>query len=92
MAGAYGLRLADVIANPPFFWGVLVVFVLASEGAALMARRAADPGTGEMVDEDGELVIDLDDLDWVGVTVPWTDAHRARVDQVLALDEVGDRA
>ncbi|HEU5151748.1 MAG TPA: ABC transporter permease [Iamia sp.] len=83
MVVAYGLRLAEVIANWPFALAVVVAFVVASEGARWRARRAAA--------DDGPAV-DLDDLEWVGVTVPWTEAHRARVDEVLALDEGGGRA
>jgi branched-chain amino acid transport system permease protein len=84
MVVAYALRLADVFANWPFVLLVLAAFVLASEGARWRAGRAAAAATDEPV-------VDLDDLDWVGVTVPWTRAHRDRMDEVLALDEVGPR-
>ncbi len=84
MVAAYVLRLADVIASWPFVLLGLAAFVVASEGARWRARSAAE------VDAD-EPVVDLDDLDWVGVTVPWTEAHRDRMDEVLALDEVGPR-
>ncbi len=83
MVGAYALRLADVIANWPFALAVLAAFVVASEGAAWKARRAAPEH--EQATARGE---DADDLDWVGVTVPWSTAHLARMDEALALDEV----
>ncbi|HEX7132219.1 MAG TPA: ABC transporter permease, partial [Iamia sp.] len=79
MALAYALRLADVIANWPFVLLVLGAFVVASEGAKWRARSAEPPPPR------GE---EADDLDWVGVTVPWSAAHLARIDEALALDEL----
>jgi branched-chain amino acid transport system permease protein len=89
MAVAYALRLADVIANWPFVLALLAVYVVASEGARRRAGAAAVVAAEEAGDEEP---VDLDDLDWVGVTVPWTAAHLARVDEALALDEVREHA
>lgn len=78
MAVAYALRLADVIANWPFVLLVAAAFVLAGVAAGVRARPAASASAEPTVD----------DLEWVGVTVPWTDRHRSRVEAVLALDEL----
>ena len=32
------------------------------------------------------LFISVDDLNWIGITEPWTPAHIARMEQVLDLD------
>ena len=78
MAGAYALRLADVIGNWTFVGLLAAAFVVAGAAAARRARPA----------EAAEVVVDLDALEWVGVTVPWTPQHLSRVDDALSLDEV----
>ena len=79
MAGAYALRLADVIANWPFVLLLVASFLVAGVAAGVRARPDADDAPAEP---------SVDDLEWVGVTVPWTPRHLSRVEAVLALDEV----
>ncbi|HMJ78296.1 MAG TPA: ABC transporter permease [Iamia sp.] len=79
MVVAYVLRLADVIANWPFVLLVAAAYLVASEYArrqSVAALPALAPGE------------DPDDLEWVGVTVPWSATHLARMDEALALDEL----
>ncbi len=80
MAGAYALRLADVIANWPFVLLVAAAFVLASIAAT--RRAEAEAGRRELE------AASPDDLEWVGVTVPFTADHHARINEVLALDDL----
>lgn len=80
MAVAYGLRLADVLTN----WGFVLALVAIYIGANVAAWARARPRT------DGAAVApaSVNDLDWVGVTAPWTAGHLARMDEALALDDL----
>ncbi len=81
MAGAYALRLADVVANWPFVLLLVAAFLVAGIVAGVRAR-----GGGEV---DGAAApADVEDLEWVGVTVPWTTRHLSRIEGALALDEI----
>ncbi len=80
MAGAYALRMADVIANWSFVLLLGAAFVLAS----LAATRRADINAGRRAPQ----AASPDDLEWVGVTVPFTAAHHARINEVLAVDDI----
>ena len=73
----YVARQADAIGNQPFYGGVLVLLLLANGIAGYRAR----PAPADRPATDG-----VDDLDWVGITVPWTDDHLARLDDVFADD------
>ncbi|MCU1499087.1 MAG: branched-chain amino acid ABC-type transport system, permease component [Acidimicrobiales bacterium] len=85
MVAVYGLRLVDVYDNWPFAVLLLAVLVVANGIAARRARTRSAPaaagagGGGEVATSDG-------DLDWVGVTTPWTTAHLSRLEQVFAAD------
>jgi branched-chain amino acid transport system permease protein len=80
MAGAYALRLSDVITNWPFVLVLAAAFVLASEAAKRRTRVTAS--------RDAARPASPDDLEWVGVTVPFTAAHHARINEVLGVDEL----
>jgi hypothetical protein len=79
MAGAYALRLAEVIENWPFV--VLLGASVVAAGAAARARVRPDA-------DEAAAPPPLDALEWVGVTVPWTAAHLSRVTEGLGLDGV----
>ncbi|MEZ5373405.1 MAG: ABC transporter permease [Microthrixaceae bacterium] len=79
MVFAYGLRLADVIANWPFVLLLGVAFV----GGNVFANLRARSSDAEATDEPS-----VDDLEWVGLTRPWTPAHVARMEQVLDLESI----
>lgn len=80
MAVAYGLRLADVLTN----WGFVLALVAIYIGANVAAWARARPETG-----DGAAILPpVEDLDWVGVTAPWTAEHLAGMDEALALDDL----
>jgi branched-chain amino acid transport system permease protein len=83
LAGMFGLIalwwvlvLLDVIANWPFVILLALTFVTANVAAMVRASRR---------------VIDLaepePELEWVGITVPWTEERVAELDRALALDE-----
>jgi branched-chain amino acid transport system permease protein len=77
MALWYALRMFDVIANWPFVILLGLTFVVAAGLAMLRARPT---------------VVDLSekepDLEWVGITVPWTPERVVELDRALALDSV----
>lgn len=75
---AYALRLADVFGNWPFLIALIVVGNGAVVAAFVRARAGRDDASAPTVD----------DLEWIGVTEPWTPAHVARMDEVLDLDAV----
>ncbi|MCO5318905.1 MAG: ABC transporter permease [Microthrixaceae bacterium] len=83
MAVCYVLRLAEVFGN----WAFVVLLGVALVAAMVVARRrsssgAQGPGQGAGAGPDPE------DLEWVGVTEPFTPAHLARMEQVLDLQSV----
>ncbi len=78
MVVAYAARLADVYANWPFALLVGAIFL----GANVVAGRRARPDGATAA----PVAADADDLDWVGVTSPWTAPHLARLDEVFAAD------
>jgi branched-chain amino acid transport system permease protein len=80
MALVYALRLFDVITNWPFVLLLALTFVAANVAAMLRARPAAGAVEPEP------------DLEWVGITSPWTPERVAAIDRALALDEVRVRA
>ena len=80
MALWWALRLADVITNWPFVLLLALTFVAANVAAMLRAR----PDAGAVEPEP--------DLEWVGITSPWTPERVAAIDRALALDEVRVRA
>ncbi len=88
MAGAMVLawvaRLTDLIANWPFALTLVLLFVVANG----VAGRRARPARSSVVAgaDDSSRPSSADDLDWVGVTTPWTAAHLARLDAVFADD------
>ena len=77
MAGAYALRMAEVIENWPF----VVLLAAAVVAAGAVARARARPDAGVAAAPPGP-----DALEWVGVTEPWTAAHLSRVTEGLGLD------
>ncbi len=79
MAVVYGFRLADVFDNWPFFL-LLILVLFAAQGIATLRDRPAAP--------EDTTDASVDDLDWVGVTTPWTPAHVARMEQVLDLQSI----
>ncbi len=74
----YLARLADVFANWPFVLAVVAVFLVANVVAGRRARVADDSSA--------EVALSTDDLDWVGITTPWTQTHLARLGDVFADD------
>jgi branched-chain amino acid transport system permease protein len=75
------LRVLDVIANWPFVILLGLTFVAASGAAMIRAqRRVVDLAAAE-AEVDAE-------LEWVGITVPWTEERVAELDRALALDQV----
>ncbi|MBA3303741.1 MAG: ABC transporter permease [Actinomycetota bacterium] len=80
----YALRLLDVIANWPFVILLVLTFVVASAAAVVRARSSATSAEGDGKPEP--------DLEWVGVTVPWTTERVDAVDRALALEQVKVRA
>jgi branched-chain amino acid transport system permease protein len=77
MVGWYVLRLLDVIANWPFV--VLLALTFVASAAIAMAR--ARPSVVDLADAEPE-------LEWVGITVPWTPDRVLELDRALALDDV----
>ena len=77
MAGAYALRLAEVVENWPFVLLLAVAFLAAGILAGWRARGAGSPAAPEP---------SADTLEWIGVTQPWTTAHLSGIDDALALD------
>jgi hypothetical protein len=67
-----------VLSNWAFLIGVAAAFVAAFALAATRSRTAGEEPAAPAVD----------DLDWVGITVPWTAEHLARMDAALALDDL----
>jgi branched-chain amino acid transport system permease protein len=80
MALGFALRLLDVLANWPFVILLALTFVAANVAAMLRARPQADAVEREP------------DLEWVGITSPWTADRVAAMDRALALDQVRARA
>ncbi|MEZ5382250.1 MAG: ABC transporter permease [Microthrixaceae bacterium] len=79
MVLGYGLRLADLLGN----WQFVVLLAVAFIGGNVAAMGRAEPAGDEPTSEPS-----LDDLEWVGLTQPWTPAHLARMEQVLDLDSM----
>ncbi|CAN5692878.1 hypothetical protein BH10ACT1_BH10ACT1_02530 [soil metagenome] len=79
MAGAYALRMADVVTNWPFMALVAAAFLIGNAVAGRRARVSAPVAAAAAA-------ASVDDLDWVGVTEPWSAAHLARLDEVFAAD------
>ena len=79
MVVVYVLRRLDVYANWPF---VILLFACLVVGNAIAERRvqARARAAGEAVEE-GPV-----DLEWVGITTPWTADRLAEVDSALQLD------
>jgi hypothetical protein len=73
------LRRLDVYANWPF---VILLFACLVVGNAIAERRvqARARAAGEAVEEAPV------DLEWVGITTPWTADRLAEVDSALQLD------
>jgi len=80
MALWYALRLLDVITNWPFVILLILTFVAANAVAMLRARPAVGAAEAEP------------DLEWVGITSPWTPERVVALDRALALDQVRVRA
>jgi branched-chain amino acid transport system permease protein len=78
MAGAYALRLAEVIENWPFVLLLAAAFFAASSVAGARAKPTAEESAATPPSPDA--------LEWVGVTEPWTAAHLSRVTEGLGLD------
>lgn len=78
MVGIYIARLADLVANWPFVLALGAVFLIASIGAGRRAR----PTDEVTVDES------VDDLEWVGITTPWTVGHLDRLREVFVDDDL----
>jgi branched-chain amino acid transport system permease protein len=83
MALWYALRLLDVIANWPFVVLLALTFVVA--GAVATARARSAEQVAAAVEPEPE-------LEWVGVTAPWTPERVEALDRALALDQVKVRA
>ena len=81
MALWYALRMFDVIANWPFVMLLALSFVIAAGVAMLRAR----PTVVDLVEREP-------DLEWVGITVPWTPDRVVALDRALALEPVQARA
>lgn len=79
MAVVYALRLGDAFANWTFAVLIGLVAVVAYVAAVVRARAES---SGDAV------VADLHDLDWAGITAPWTPQQLARVESGLDLDSV----
>ncbi|HEX2577679.1 MAG TPA: ABC transporter permease [Aquihabitans sp.] len=79
MAAIYAARLADVYGNWPFVLLLLVAFLGASAAANLRARPPADQRAADRRTR-------ADDLDWVGITTPWTAAHLSCLDDAFSGD------
>ncbi len=98
MAVVWALRLAGVIANWPMVLLFAVSLVLAlvavwvrAGSGAFVAAAANATGTPLAVPEPGEVGADAAPevpLEWVGVTVPWTEARLEQVDAHLHLEGV----
>jgi len=78
MAAVYAGRLADVYANWPFVLLLVAVFMVAN---AVAGRRARPT-----VADRAAVSPAVEDLDWVGITTPWTARHLARLDEEFAAD------
>ena len=78
MVAIYVARLADVFANWPFILAIMAVFFVANTVAG---RRAREVDTAPVA-------VSPDDLDWVGITTPWTKGHLARLNEVFADDDL----
>ena len=78
MVGIYIARLADLMANWTFVLALGAVFLIASIGAGRRAR----PTDEVTVDES------VDDLEWVGITTPWTVGHLDRLREVFVDDDL----
>ena len=73
----YILRRLDVYANWPF--AILLFACFAAGNVVAMRRLAAKEGTADDVERPAE-------LEWVGVTTPWTPDRLAEIDGALKLD------
>jgi branched-chain amino acid transport system permease protein len=81
MAFWWVLRVLDVITNWPF----VILLALTFAVAAAMAMLRARPDVIDLAEREPE-------LEWVGITSPWTEEQVAVLDRELALDEVRVRA
>jgi branched-chain amino acid transport system permease protein len=76
MVGVYVLRRLDVYANWPFVLLLFACLIVANEVAKYRLRAKAGAEAGDEVIE----------LEWVGITTPWTQERVAEVESALALD------
>ncbi|QXC61390.1 ABC transporter permease [Aquihabitans sp. G128] len=80
MVAVYALRQADAYGNWPFVALLLLVFVVANAVAGARAR----PGAAER--RAAAAATSVGDLDWVGITSPWTSGHLAQLESAFAAD------
>lgn len=78
MLAMYAARMAELFDNWPFALALIAVLIVANA----VAGRRARPGEPIDPDQTGS----PDELEWVGVTVPWTARHLARLDREFAAD------
>lgn len=85
MAVVYALRLVDVFGNWPF---TLFLAVILAVGFAAAIRRSRGDG------DDAPAEARPTELEWVGITEPWTEARLAGIERALDLESIteGSRA
>jgi branched-chain amino acid transport system permease protein len=79
MVGVYVLRRVDVYANWPF---VILLFLCLVAGNYIAQHRLQTRAMAEGGEAEEEVI----DLEWVGITSPWTPDRLAEVNSALNLD------
>lgn len=78
MVAAWAGRLAGFYGNWPFVIALIVAF----SAAVVIANRRLSVGVTKSID------VMEPDLEWIGLTLPWTDEALARINAELRLEEV----
>ncbi len=86
MTGAYVLRMAGLYANWPFVGLLIVAFVVANVSAG---RRVGTEAVDAERAPDAAAAVPRRELEWAGISEPWTTEDLSSMNEALAFDGGG---